>query len=145
MTIARFLLSAVLMLATAGHAAAQQYPSKPIKLVVGFPAGGATDTTARLIASRMQAALGQTIVVENIGGAGGSIAAKQVAIAPADGYTLMMTSTGSFGTMPRLYKLDYDPMKAFVPIATLVVDKTCLLYTSPSPRDGLLSRMPSSA
>ena len=75
----------------------------------------------------MQAALGQTIVVENIGGAGGSIAAKQVAIAPADGYTLMMTTTGSFGTMPRLYKLDYDPVKAFVPVATLVVDKGVLV------------------
>jgi tripartite-type tricarboxylate transporter receptor subunit TctC len=106
---------------------AQQYPSKPIKLVVGFPAGGATDTTARLIAARMQAVLKQTIVVENIGGAGGSIAAKQVAAAPADGYTLMMTTTSAFGTMPRLYKLDYDPVKAFVPVATLVVDKSVLV------------------
>ena len=95
--------------------------------MVGFPAGGATDTTARLIAQRMQAALGQTIVVENIGGAGGSIAAKQVATAPPDGYTLMMTTTSAFGTMPRLYKLDYDPVKAFVPVATLVVDKSVLV------------------
>ena len=82
--------------ADAAHA--QTYPTKPIKLVVGFPAGGATDTTARLIAQRMQAALGQTIVVENIGGAGGSIAAKQVAAAAPDGYTLMMTTTSAFGT-----------------------------------------------
>ena len=66
-------------------------------------------------------------MVENIGGAGGSIAAKQVAIAPADGYTLMMTTTSAFGTMPQLYKLDYDPVKAFVPVATLVVDKGVLV------------------
>ena len=121
------LLSVVLMLGAAEHAHAQPYPNKPIKLVVGFPAGGATDTTARLIAARMQAALGQTIIVENIGGAGGSIAAKQVAVAQPDGYTLMMTTTSAFGTMPRLYKLDYDPVKALVPVATLVMDKQVLV------------------
>jgi tripartite-type tricarboxylate transporter receptor subunit TctC len=123
----RLVLSAIFALAAANISHAQQYPTKPIKLVVGFPAGGATDTTARLIAARMQTALGQTIIVENIGGAGGSIAAKQVAVAPADGYTLMMTTTSAFGTMPRLYKLDYDPVKAFVPVATLVVDKSVLV------------------
>jgi tripartite-type tricarboxylate transporter receptor subunit TctC len=127
MVLARCVLSVALILAGATSVHAQNYPTKPIKLVVGFPAGGATDTTARLIAQRMQVALGQTIVVENIGGAGGSIAAKQVATAPADGYTLMMTTTSAFGTMPRLYKLDYDPVKAFVPVATLVVDKSVLV------------------
>ena len=123
----RVLLSMVLMLGAADLARAQQYPLKPIKLVVGFPAGGATDTTARLIAQRMQASLGQTIVVENIGGAGGSIAAKQVVAAPADGYTLMMTTANQSGTMPQLYKLDYDPVKAFVPVATLVLDQNVLV------------------
>ena len=127
MIVARIAVSAALALGTVTLAHAQQYPTKPIKLVVGFPAGGATDTTARLIAQRMQIALGQTIIVENIGGAGGSIAAKQVAVAPADGYTLMMTTTSAFGTMPRLYKLDYDPVKALVPVATLVVDKSVLV------------------
>jgi tripartite-type tricarboxylate transporter receptor subunit TctC len=123
MILSRLIASVFLAAGFAGIAQAQQYPSKPIKLVVGFPAGGATDTTARLIAQRMQAGLGQTIVVENIGGAGGSIAAKQVATAPADGYTLMMTTTSAFGTMPQLYKLDYDP----VPVATLVIDKSVLV------------------
>jgi tripartite-type tricarboxylate transporter receptor subunit TctC len=127
MTMIRLIASAILSALTAASAYAQTYPTKPVKLVVGFPAGGATDTTARLIAQRMQASLGQTIVVENIAGAGGSIAAKQVAAAAADGYTLMMTSTSSFGTMPHLYKLDYDPVKAFVPIATAVVDKGVLV------------------
>jgi tripartite-type tricarboxylate transporter receptor subunit TctC len=127
MILPRLILSVLLCAAGAAMAAAQPYPSKPIKLVVGFPAGGATDTTARLTAQRMQAVLGQTVVVENIGGAGGSIAAKQVVAAPADGYTLMMTTTSAFGTMPQLYKLDYDPVKAFVPVATLVVDKSVLV------------------
>jgi tripartite-type tricarboxylate transporter receptor subunit TctC len=127
MMVVRLTVLAVLAASVASPAAAQSYPSKPIKLVVGFPAGGATDTTARLIAQRMQAGLGQTIVVENVGGAGGSIAAKQVAAAPADGYTLMMTTTSAFGTQPLLYKLDYDPVKAFAPVATLVVDKGVLV------------------
>ena len=127
MIFARLIVSAVMAVAAAATAHAQPYPNKPIKLVVGFPAGGATDTTARLIAQRMQSALGQTIVVENVAGAGGSIAAKQVATAAADGYTLMMTTTSAFGTQPRLYKLDYDPVKAFVPVATLVVDKSVLV------------------
>ncbi len=127
MTMIRLMASVVLSALAAASAHAQSYPTKPIKLVVGFPAGGATDTTARLIAQRMQTSLGQTLVVENIAGAGGSIAAKQVVAAPADGYTLMMTTTSAFGTMPRLYKLDYDPVKAFVPVATLVVDKSVLV------------------
>jgi tripartite-type tricarboxylate transporter receptor subunit TctC len=127
MNCVRAALATFVSLAAASGTHAQTYPAKPIKLVVGFPAGGATDTTARLIAQRMQAALGQTVIIENIGGAGGSIAAKQVAIAPADGYTLMMTTTSAFGTMPRLYKLDYDPVKAFVPVATLVEDKGVLV------------------
>jgi tripartite-type tricarboxylate transporter receptor subunit TctC len=124
---ARVVLSAVMALGFAEVTHAQSYPNKPIKLVVGFPAGGATDTTTRLIAQRMQAGFGQTIVVENIGGAGGSIAAKQVAAAPADGYTLIVTAASTFGTMPQLYKLDYDPVQAFAPVATLVVDKNVLV------------------
>lgn len=127
MHLVRLIGAAILVASTAATAAAQPYPAKPIKLVVGFPAGGATDTSARLVAQRIQASLGQTVVVENVGGAGGSIAAKQVAAAAADGYTLMMTTTSAFGTQPRLYKLDYDPVKAFVPIATVVIDKSVLV------------------
>jgi tripartite-type tricarboxylate transporter receptor subunit TctC len=106
-----------------GTARAQSYPDRPIKLVVPFPAGGATDTSSRLVARRMQAGLGQTIVIENQGGAGGTIGTRQVARAVADGYTLLMGSIGTFGSQPLLYKLDYDPRKAFVPVATTVVDK----------------------
>jgi tripartite-type tricarboxylate transporter receptor subunit TctC len=106
---------------------AQGYPERPIKLVVPFPAGGATDTTSRLVAQRLQAAFGQTVVVENQGGAGGSIGARQVANAAPDGYTLLMGSVGTFGSQPLLYKLDYDPQKAFVPVATTVTDKIIMV------------------
>jgi len=127
MTTVRLVAALVMAIATGSLAHAQSYPEKPIKLVVPFPAGGATDTTARLVAQRLQAGLGQTVIIENQGGAGGSIAAKQVAAAAPDGYTLMMGSVGTFGSHPVLYKLDYDPMKAFAPVATAVVDKSVLV------------------
>jgi tripartite-type tricarboxylate transporter receptor subunit TctC len=106
---------------------AQGYPDRPIKLVVPFPAGGATDTTSRLVAQRLQQGLGQTVIIENQGGAGGSIGARQVANAAPDGYTLLMGSIGTFGTQPLLYKLDYDPHKAFAPVATTVTDKIVMV------------------
>jgi tripartite-type tricarboxylate transporter receptor subunit TctC len=111
----------------ANLARAQSYPAKPIKMIVPFPAGGATDTAARLVAQRLQMGLGQTIVIENQGGAGGTIGARQVATASPDGYTIMMGSVGTFGSHPLLYKLDYDPVKAFAPVATAVVDKGVLV------------------
>ena len=127
MTTVRLVAALVMAIATGSLAHAQSYPEKPIKLVVPFPAGGATDTTARLVAQRLQAGLGQTVIIENQGGAGGSIGAKQVAAAAPDGYTLMMGSVGTFGSHPVLYKLDYDPMTAFAPVATAVVDKSVLV------------------
>jgi tripartite-type tricarboxylate transporter receptor subunit TctC len=123
----RLVLAAVMTIGAAGLAQAQSYPERPIKLVVPFPAGGATDTSARLVAQRLQIGLGQTIIVENQGGAGGTIGAKQVATAAPDGYTLMMGSVSTFGSHPVLYKLDYDPMKVFTPVATVVVDKSVLV------------------
>jgi tripartite-type tricarboxylate transporter receptor subunit TctC len=112
---------------TAGLVRAQGYPDRTIKLVVPFPAGGATDTTARLIAQRLQLGLGQSVIIENQGGAGGTIGSKQVAAAAPDGYTLLMGSIGTFGSQPLLYKLDYDPHKAFAPVATVAVDKLVLV------------------
>src|SRR5262245_7033015 len=123
----RITILATAALAMASMAQAETYPVKPIKLVVPFPAGGATDTTARLVAQRLQLGLGQSVIIENQAGAGGTIAAKQVAIARPDGYTLMMGSLSTFGTNPVLYKLDYDPMKAFTPVASAVVDKLVMV------------------
>lgn len=118
----RFVAATVFGFAHAGTALAQNYPNRPIKMIVPFPAGGPTDFMARLIADRLSAALGQTIVVENRGGGGGgSVGAKAVATADPDGYTLLLTPPGPLSIAPAVYrKLDYDPVKDFVPIALLI-------------------------
>jgi tripartite-type tricarboxylate transporter receptor subunit TctC len=111
-----FALLALAVLAGVGGAQAQTYPSRPITLVVPFPPGGSTDSAARIMAERMRAPLGQSIVIENVGGAGGSIGVGRVARAVPDGYTFDIgqwdTHVGSI-----IYKLDYDLEKDFEPIA----------------------------
>ena len=124
----RFLFAAVLAsVLSAGAVHAQSYPNRTIKLVVPFPAGGATDNAARLVAQRLQGSLGQSVIIENQGGAGGTIGTRQAAAAAPDGYTLLMASIGTFGSMPLLYKLDFDPQRAFAPVATAVIDKSALV------------------
>jgi tripartite-type tricarboxylate transporter receptor subunit TctC len=110
-----------------GAADAQDYPNRPIRLVVPFAAGGATDTSARIIAQQMQKSLGQPVLVENQGGAGGTIGTRQVAHAAPDGYTLLSGSISTFGSQPLLYRLDYDPHKAFAPVATISIDGQALV------------------
>ena len=109
---------ALTILAGAVIARAQSYPSRPITLVVPFPPGGSTDTAARIMAERMRAPLGQSVVIENIGGAGGSIGVGRVARAAPDGYTFDIgqwdTHVGSI-----IYKLDYDLEKDFEPIGLI--------------------------
>ena len=109
-------------LLSAGPAPAQDYPNRPIKVVVPFPAGGPTDGMARIISDRLGAVLGQSIVIENRGGgAGGSIGAKFVATADPDGYTILMTPGGSLTTGPAVHpNIGYDPVKVFVPVAQLI-------------------------
>jgi tripartite-type tricarboxylate transporter receptor subunit TctC len=100
----------------ASGAAAQDYPTGPITVVVPFAAGGPTDTVTRLIADPMSAVLGQQFVVQNVAGAGGTLAGTQVANAPADGYTILMHHIG-MSTAPALYEdLAYDPTTSFAPI-----------------------------
>ncbi|MBS7778502.1 tripartite tricarboxylate transporter substrate binding protein [Acidovorax sp. CCYZU-2555] len=97
---------------------AQGFPDKPLRLVVPFPAGGAADMMARGMALRLGTQLGQQVVIENRGGAGGTTAAEVVARAPADGYTLFFTTMGTHAINPALYaKLRYDPVKDFAPVA----------------------------
>jgi tripartite-type tricarboxylate transporter receptor subunit TctC len=113
----RFLaLMALAVLAGIAGAEAQTYPSRPITLIVPFPPGGSTDAAARIMAERMRSSLGQSIVIENVGGAGGSIGVGRVARAEPDGYTFDIgqwdTHVGSI-----IYKLDYDLEKDFAPIA----------------------------
>ena len=94
------------------------YPDKPIRLVVPFPAGGATDLMARSLSQKLAERLGQTIVVDNRAGAGGSLGAEAVASAAPDGYTLLFATMGSLTINPSIYKtLRYDPLKSFEPIS----------------------------
>ena len=98
-------------------AQAQNYPSRPIRLLVGFPPGGSTDLAARALGDKLAQALGQSVVVENKAGASGNIAAEQVARAAPDGYTLYMAPT-SFATSPAFFaNLSWDPIKDFTPVS----------------------------
>jgi tripartite-type tricarboxylate transporter receptor subunit TctC len=121
----RALLAAALVAGCALHAAtpadAQAYPIRPIKVVVPFPPGGPTDGMARIISDRLGAVLGQPIVVENRGGAGGGLGGKFVAEADGDGYTILMSPGGSLTTGPMVNpNIGYDPVKALAPVAQLV-------------------------
>jgi tripartite-type tricarboxylate transporter receptor subunit TctC len=111
---------------------AQAYPSRPVRIIVPFPAGGIADVFARIIAFRLNEAWGQPVVVENRAGAGGNIGAEQVAKAPGDGYTVLMGNIGTQAVNVSLFRnLPYDPVKDFTPVA-LVVESESLLALHPS-------------
>ena len=112
-------------------AASDQYPNRPIKLVLPYPAGGGTDSFARPLALQLSTRLGQSVVVENRGGAGGSIGMEFVARAPADGYTLLLALTPQLAVNGALYeKIPYDPIKSFSPIS-LIAEAPYLLLVNP--------------
>ena len=111
--------------------AAQSWPSRPITMVVTFAAGGPADGTARLIANELSEKLGQRVVIENKGGAGGNIGAASVVKAPPDGYTLLMVSSGPGAVNKLIYKsLPYDPLKDFAPVV-LVANVPTIILVSP--------------
>jgi tripartite-type tricarboxylate transporter receptor subunit TctC len=112
--------------------AAQDYPVRPITLVVPFPAGGGNDALARVVAEKMTRTLGQQVVVENRGGAGGTIATRAVAKGTPDGYTILLTYTGTLCINPTLYpNAGYDPRKDFAPIG-LIGSQPSVLTVHPS-------------
>jgi tripartite-type tricarboxylate transporter receptor subunit TctC len=116
------ILLSILSLAAAATsiASAQDYPSRPITLVVPYAAGGGNDVMARVVAEKMSKTLGQNIVVENRAGAGGSVATRAVAKAAPDGYTLVLGGTGSLAVNPTLYNnVGYDPRKDFAPVGLI--------------------------
>ncbi len=132
----RRLFSLALTLAMALTAAAAHaqtaWPTKPIRMLVGFAAGGSTDVTARLIAQALSERLGQPVIVENRGGAGGNIAAEAAAKADPDGYTLLMSTSTTFATNPNLYKsLPFNVQTDFAPV-TLTAFIPTLLVVHPS-------------
>jgi tripartite-type tricarboxylate transporter receptor subunit TctC len=102
-----------------GVAQAQVYPTRPITLVVPYPPGGPTDTLARILAEHMRGTLGQTVVVENVTGAGGTIGVGRVARASGDGYTLAIGQVATNAFNGATYQLPYDLLKDLVPVALL--------------------------
>ncbi|MCC6779945.1 MAG: tripartite tricarboxylate transporter substrate binding protein [Hyphomicrobiales bacterium] len=129
----RSLLAICAAVLLASPAFAQDYPSKTIRLVVPFPAGGGTDTVARILAQKLGDALKHTVIVDNIGGASGALGHEAVARAQADGYTLLMATGSTIATNPLVSKVSWDPVKDFTPVAMLVVDPMPLIVNPAVP------------
>ena len=129
-------LTALLIAASTFAAAA--FPEKPIRIVIGFPAGGPLDQHARLLTERLQAVLGQPIVIDYKSGAGGTVGAQDVMKAAPDGYTLMLANTGVMVINPALYsKLPYSTLKDFTPIARTAMQPLALLINTKLPVNNL--------
>ena len=122
------------LLLSAGAQAQDAFPTKPIRIVLGFPAGGPLDQHARLLTDKLQGVLGQPLVVDYKPGAGGSVGAQDVMRSPADGYTLMLANTGVMVINPALYsKLPYNTLKDFTPIARTAMQPLALLVNNKVP------------
>ena len=121
------------LLIVEGAAAQTNYPEKPIRLVVGFPAGGEADTVARLLGAKLAEGLGKPIVVDNAPGAAGAIGADRVAKATPDGYTLGLLSQGQIAINPSLYTLAYDPVKDFAPVSQVMASMYILVVHNAVP------------
>jgi tripartite-type tricarboxylate transporter receptor subunit TctC len=118
MTRLRATLAACLVIAGTGLAMAQEYPARPVRLIIPFPPGGSNDVVGRLIATKLGDRLGKQVVVDNRSGAGGVIGTEVAAKSPPDGYTLLVISM-AHAVNPWLYKLGYDPIKDFAPVGLL--------------------------
>jgi tripartite-type tricarboxylate transporter receptor subunit TctC len=130
-TLVRLLLvAAASFLAPAGFA--QEYPTKPLKLIIPFPPGGSNDVVGRMVAAQLGQRLDKPVIVENQGGAGGLIGSEMAAKAPADGYTLLLISV-AYAFNPHIYKLPYDPATAFTPVAMLGAGPVVIAVTSKLP------------
>src|SRR5262252_6062673 len=130
MPVVRWIFACLLLVIGATPSFAQGYPNRPVRVVVGFPAGGPTDVIARIVAQKLSDSLGQQFYVENLPGAGSNIASGQVAHATPDGYTIMAISTG-FMVNPSLYaKVPYDPIKDFTAV-TLVAASPNVVVVNP--------------
>ena len=129
MHIRTFTLALLLAAANADAAFAQAYPNRPLRVFVPFAAGGAVDALARVVTTKLSETMGQPVLVENRPGAAGNVAAELVAKSPADGYTILQNTNGQVIT-PSLYsKLNFDPIKDFVPV-TQLVDSSLVLVSS---------------
>ena len=127
-------LAAIPLVAFAAQAHAQGYPTKPVKIIVAFTPGSATDIIARVIADQFTKSMGQSFIVENKPGAGGILGTEAAKNAPPDGYTLTACPSGPFGINPGIYaKLPYDPIKDFEPISNLVLTPQTIVVGAQTP------------
>ena len=128
-------LTALALLGSVTMAAAQDaFPTRPVSLVIPFPAGGSTDLVGRIVAEKMSSLLGQQIVVDNRGGAGGNVGSAAVAKAEPDGYTILMGTVATHAINPALYKkMPYDPVADFAPVSLLVVVPNVLVVNPDFP------------
>jgi tripartite-type tricarboxylate transporter receptor subunit TctC len=114
------------------------FPNKPIKIIIGFPAGGPLDAHIRLLTDRLQTTLGQSVIIDYKAGAGGTVGAQFVAQAPADGYTLLLANTGTMVINPAIYnQLPYDTLKDFQPIARTAQQPLALIVNNEVPAQSL--------
>ena len=114
-------------------ARAQDYPVHPLRILVPYPPGGPADTVARVTTQGLAAELGGNVIIENLPGAGGRLATKDVTRAAPDGYTLLLGSSNEYAITPALYKLDYDPVKELTPVASLVSDSIAIVVNPSLP------------
>ena len=136
-SISRYLAACALLLCAAGPIQAQNWPSKPVRLVVAFPPGGIVDNVARQIQPRLQAALGQTVIIDNRGGAGGTVGSMEVARAAPDGHTLLMVFD-SYATYPLVYpKLGFDVDRDLQPVTQIASNPLVLVVNPKVPANDL--------
>ncbi len=133
----RIVLAAAAMMAGIAGAAAQSYPSRPVTMIVPFPAGGPTDSLARIVSERMKASLGQPVIVENVGGAGGSIGVSRVARAAPDGYTIGIGQLTSYVFSSAVYNTSYNLLKDFEPVGLLTIAPQWLIGRGNLPANNL--------
>src|SRR5215468_6313542 len=130
-------VAAALATCLASPAPAQTFPERTVKLIVPVPPGGSTDAIARMVTLRMQAILGQPVIIENQPGAGGLIAARAVAAANPDGYTLLIGGVGTLSIGPSVKMPDFNATAAFAPIATVSTETMVLVVNPKVPADTL--------
>src|SRR5262249_41088486 len=118
-------------------AQAQEWPQRPVRIIVPFPAGGNSDAVARIIAQRLRAVFLRPFVVGSRPGAGGALAAESVARAPADGYTLFMATLGQIAVIPKISKAPYDPVRDLVPISNIGTNPFVLVINASVPATNL--------
>jgi tripartite-type tricarboxylate transporter receptor subunit TctC len=129
----KIIVATLAWLVVAGSALAQSYPNRPVRVIVPWPPGQATDIAARVVADKLTGALGQPFVIENRAGAGGSLGSDLVAKSPADGYVLLAASSGPVSIMPNLQGTPYSPLKDFAPVSLICATPFALVATPSFP------------